>query len=119
MLAFFSCDIALKFNRGIIMKGQIVSQRKRIIKYYLQNEAIQDVLSLVCICMLFLTLIQPIPFVIIYFILNTAKINDGMAKIQEAFSSQGTLSNFLDLIKLILVVFIFAHIIACTWHYVG
>jgi hypothetical protein len=69
--------------------------------------------------MLFLTRIQPIPFVIIYFILNTAKINDGLVKIQEAFSSQGTLSNFLDLIKLILVVFIFAHIIACTWHYVG
>lgn len=46
-------------------------------------------------------------------------MSSNLQKIQELFDFKLIISETISLIKLILVIYFFAHFIACIWHYIG
>lgn len=83
-MAFFTLDIIIKLNKGFINQGDFVKCRKSILTNYLKKEAYADIISLLCLGVLFYIKNQSLFLVFIFIFFNTSKITRGFRKIQES-----------------------------------
>ncbi|KAL4466351.1 hypothetical protein ABPG72_001029 [Tetrahymena utriculariae] len=112
----FSIEILLKFNTGYYQEGQIVMNRKQIIKYYLKWKfwvdlsATSSILANQQVDSMWLDLIQ---FLHIQQMTNLIDFLDDHFQISQRFQT------FFELIKLGLLVVIIAHFCGCVFHLVA
>lgn len=57
--------------------------------------------------------------VLVQFMLNFTKLKKYLNKYEETFVESSVLTEIVNLIKLIIITFYFAHFMACVWYYVG
>ncbi|CAD8090288.1 unnamed protein product [Paramecium sonneborni] len=111
-------DVFMMMNKSLVYQGQILEDRKTIIKQYLKNQFGADLISIFTICCIDnrnYAQDQEIIFIILVLILiyiNQKRIMNILDKIQESFDVQ---QDAFDLIKVLLIIGYFAHISACIW----
>ena len=133
MFMFFIFDIFLNFNTAILDKGELIVDRKKITKHYLSNQFITDTISLIFFfvspgLLLGFDVYQQgnenesrnvfIIFSILFF-LKLINFSHIINRIEGAMFLDESTYNKLSFLKLICIVFLFAHISACVWHYIG
>ncbi|CAD8181804.1 unnamed protein product [Paramecium pentaurelia] len=124
LIYLFGVDLLIKLNRGMIDQGQIVYDRLKIVKHYIIYELYEDAIYLITLT--FVIGSDPITIyffpeiiVLIQFTLNFIKLKKTINKYGEMFAIQSNFTEFVSLSQLIILIFYFAHFMACIWYYVG
>ncbi|CAD8171311.1 unnamed protein product [Paramecium octaurelia] len=117
-------DLIIKLNVGIIDQGQIMKDRLFILLYYIKYELYEDIIYLITLIIIIRE--QPIDtylikeiIVLTQFSLNFFKLKKKIKTYEETLTTQSTLIELANLSQLIIVIFYFAHFMACVWYYVG
>lgn len=130
MLAFFTLDILFSFNLAFYELGALVTDRKRIASEYLCGWCFLDVMATLPLDMLFCAGLtcgngttafigfKLFRFTKVLRLLRLAKLNKIMFMLEDISSSQLIASCFLFL-RLVFMLVIMAHWIACAWIFVG
>ncbi|CAD8120889.1 unnamed protein product [Paramecium sonneborni] len=130
LLSILALDVLVGLNLAFIFKGQIITERKRvIINYFNHKYLIQFMVSFFTVSAQFfipsldsednVTLITQIILCAIFYILRITKINKILAQIQEFFNLNASLNDLVGLMKLLMVIIFIAHICGCIWHGFG
>ncbi|CAD8078528.1 unnamed protein product [Paramecium primaurelia] len=124
LIYLFGVDLLIKLNRGMIDQGQIVYDRLKIVKHYIIYELYEDAIYLITLTFVIgndpLTIyFFPEIIVLIQFTLNFIKLKKTINKYGEMFAIQSNFTEFASLSQLIILIFYFAHFMACIWYYVG
>ncbi|CAD8078529.1 unnamed protein product [Paramecium primaurelia] len=109
-------------NRAILVQGELIVSRKKIIQNYLRFQIVNDLVNFIIWLIMYqgvdniqisqcLSIIQIV--IIIFTVYN--KINNFV----DCLYLNGRLSEILDLIFLIISLYYFIHIIGCLWHYLA
>ncbi|CAD8082487.1 unnamed protein product [Paramecium sonneborni] len=124
LIYLFGVDLLIKLNRGMIDQGQIVYDRLKIIKHYIIYELYEDTIYMITLT--FVIASDPITIyffpeiiVLIQFTLNFIKLKKTINRYGEMFAIQSNFTEFVSLSQLIILIFYFAHFMACIWYYVG
>ncbi|EAS04444.1 cation channel family protein (macronuclear) [Tetrahymena thermophila SB210] len=113
-LAFF-IDIIVKFNTGLFEKGQIVMNRREIVKSYFKGNFLYDVLALIPITQTLLNInyLRPMNLLILLKVQTARRI---LTQIQEMVSQKNNKTqNTLSLLQLLLMICSVCHIFACLF----
>ncbi|KAL4492940.1 hypothetical protein ABPG72_020719 [Tetrahymena utriculariae] len=113
-LAFF-LDIIVKFNTGLFEKGQIVMNRREIVKSYFKGNFLYDVLALIPITQTLLNIgyLRPMNLLILLKVQTARRI---LNQIQEMVSQKNNKTqNALSLLQLLLMICSVCHIFACLF----
>ncbi|KAM3130885.1 hypothetical protein pb186bvf_016997 [Paramecium bursaria] len=118
------CDILLKFNREIIDKGEVINQRYKIIQKYMKTELCFDIIYIISFAyMIFLRINGNFFLVNIFdislFIMNIIKFRHIVKSFQEALNNNIYLTELINLLELLVLVYYVAHYMACIWYHVG
>lgn len=131
----FIVDILISFNTGFYFKGNLVMNRKEVIKNYLKFWFWLDLIASLPYSWFIggvfsssdngssnstsvLKLIRIFRFLKILRLVRLAKLKKIMVKIEDYIASN-TIANFFLFLKLLLWVFFIAHWVACIWFYIG
>jgi len=110
-------------NRAVIISGEMVLQKKKIFQYYIKNLALNDNISLIIWVLVYLDFHKLYIFNEISFIIQITIISFRLIrKIDEYLENlfiKGAVSSLVDLLKLFVSIYFFAHIMACIFHYIG
>ncbi|CAD8082235.1 unnamed protein product [Paramecium sonneborni] len=124
LVYFMIFDLIIKLNVGIIDQGQIMKDRLFILLYYIKYELYEDIIYLITLIIIIRE--QPIDtylikeiIVLTQFSLNFFKLKKKIKTYEETLTTQSTLIELANLSQLIIVIFYFAHFMACVWYYVG
>ncbi|CAD8172446.1 unnamed protein product [Paramecium pentaurelia] len=124
LIYLFIADLLIKLNKGMIDQGQIVYNRFRILKHYIINELYEDAIYLITLTLVIGNDPIAISFfpeiiVLIQFTFNFIKLKKTINRYGEMFAVQSTFTELASLSQLIILIFYFAHFMACIWYYVG
>ncbi|CAD8093113.1 unnamed protein product [Paramecium sonneborni] len=124
LIYLFGLDLLIKLNRGMIDQGQIVYDRLKIVKHYIIYELYEDAIYLITLTFVIgndpITIyFFPEIIVLIQFTLNFIKLKKTINRYGEMFAIQSNFTEFVSLSQLIILIFYFAHFMACIWYYVG
>ncbi|CAD8162998.1 unnamed protein product [Paramecium octaurelia] len=124
LIYFMIFDLIIKLNVAIIDQGQIMKDRLFILLYYIKYELYEDIIYLITLIIIIRE--QPIDtylfkefIVLTQFVLNFIKLKKKIKTYEETLTTQSTLIELANLSQLIIVIFYFAHFMACIWYYVG
>lgn len=124
---FFLCDILVKCNTAVYLKGKLNKDRKEIVKNYLKTSFLKDTISSLSV---FLVLYENIMinlidnfllmnFFRILFFLRTRNFSIIFKELEEMFIINQSVHNILSLFKLIFRIILLSHMFACLWFYIG
>ena len=114
-ITYFSyiIDILINFFTSFYEKGNLITDRYKICKYYLKKGSfISDLITL-------LALELPIEGFSLLFLFRIIKTNELFNRIEKFLFASDTIYNLLSLFKLILNILFLSHIFACIWYYIG
>ncbi|KAL4438146.1 hypothetical protein ABPG74_016925 [Tetrahymena malaccensis] len=120
-LVLIVVDTLVSINTGYFSKGQIVTNRFTILQFYLKNQLIIDVISIVPF---FFTIPQnsysffPSILTLLIFI-KFGDFSKIFKKLEEQFLLKPTTTNIVELLKLLFVLLFVAHLGACVWMFEG
>ncbi|EGR33240.1 hypothetical protein IMG5_058280, partial [Ichthyophthirius multifiliis] len=113
---FFSIDIPIQMITPYYSKGQIVQEKSKIFKKYVQKNFILDFLTSLGFIASFFLQINWINYVIIFKIKRMINI---YREIEQRLNLRYKYSTFLDLTTLVYYIIIVAHICGCHFFLVG
>ncbi|CAD8177571.1 unnamed protein product [Paramecium octaurelia] len=124
LIYLFAADLFIKLNKGMIDQGQIVYDRSKIFKHYIIYELYEDAIYLITLTLVICSDPIAISFfpemiVLIQFTFNFIKLKKTINRYGEMFAVQSTFTELASLSQLIILIFYFAHFMACIWYYVG
>ncbi|CAD8088590.1 unnamed protein product [Paramecium primaurelia] len=116
-------DIIIHLNRPIMIQGEIIFDKLEIIQYYFKGQLLEDLISLTMWFLMYFDFHQiPVTNEIITVILLTIsilKVKRNYENFIESLYLQGAVNQLVDLITLIMMIYFFAHFMACVFHHVG
>ncbi|CAD8175837.1 unnamed protein product [Paramecium pentaurelia] len=116
-------DIIINLNRPIMIQGEIIFDKLEIIQHYFKGQLLEDLISLTMWFLMYFDFNKiPVTNEIIAFILLTItilKVKRNYENFIESLYLQGAVNQLVDLITLILMIYFFAHLMACVFHHVG
>ncbi|CAD8132944.1 unnamed protein product [Paramecium pentaurelia] len=115
-------EILLNFHRSILINGEYVRNRGIITKTYLKGGFIFDFLGFMIWLLQILVNGGESYFEIIVVFQILLIVIRIIRKYQNSTSQiylKEYQTNFLDLLTLMLILYFFAHIVACMWYYIG
>mmetsp|Transcript_25837 Transcript_25837/g.45637 ORF Transcript_25837/g.45637 Transcript_25837/m.45637 type:complete len:677 (-) Transcript_25837:47-2077(-) len=130
MLAFFTLDILISFNLAYYELGALVTDRRRIAINYLSGWCLFDVMATFPFDLLLcsglscakessvLVSLKLFRFTKVLRLMRLAKLNRIIFMLEDISSSQLIASSFLFL-RLVFILIIMAHWLACAWVFVG
>ena len=123
-MVFFFLDIFVNMNTAYYNKGELIYDRRIIIRNYLQKHLFVDLLSLSYIFLKIFLSNGGISFKFdnglgFFFLLRMRNLNRITSRIEEFILLDDTFFNFISLIKLIFGVLLLSHFFACLWHYIS
>ncbi|CAD8178796.1 unnamed protein product [Paramecium pentaurelia] len=124
LIYLFAVDLLIKLNKGMIDQGQIIYDRLRILKHYVIYELYEDAIYLITLTLVIggdpiAISFFPEMIVLIQFTFNFIKLKKTINRYGEMFAIQSTFTELVSLSQLIILIFYFAHFMACIWYYVG
>ncbi|CAD8053888.1 unnamed protein product [Paramecium primaurelia] len=123
IILFLSFDITINLNRAIIDQGEIIEERSTIIKTYVINHVYKNLSSIILWVLCyhqFYQLSVAKEFIFIFQIaILIIQIQNNFQKYTEQLYLKEIASNVKDIISLIILIYYFAHFMACIWHYIG
>ena len=112
----FLIEIFFNFNTSYYSKGELISDKGKIIRHYLKTKFILDLVTI-------------IPFLSGRFIQNKvlqlfllirgAKLKKMIDILEECLELRTFTKGIFDLTKLIFFIFYIAHLFGCLWHYIA
>ncbi|CAD8123179.1 unnamed protein product [Paramecium sonneborni] len=112
----FFIDILLKFNTGIYFRGNLITNRIKIIKHYCQEGLIIDLVLVVPFFIGQLLNFSHLDFVIVLKVFQLSGLFSSLFNRLELTSRQTAI---FDLFKMISLMILVAHFSACIWHILG
>jgi hypothetical protein len=116
----FSLDIIFTFNTGILEKGNIIMERKKIAINYFKKNFLMDQISLFPLIIFFfkINIENKIYIYIIYFqiVLKLFILHDILYRLYFYFSFQKNKKSLMDLLKLMLIIVSVCHVFSLFWH---
>ncbi|CAD8082195.1 unnamed protein product [Paramecium sonneborni] len=116
-------DIIINLNRPIMIQGEIIFDKLEIIQHYFKGQLLEDLISLTMWFLMYFDFNQiPVTNEIIAIILLTItilKVKRNYENFIESLYLQGAVNQLVDLITLIVMIYFFAHLMACVFHHVG
>ncbi|KAM3132212.1 hypothetical protein pb186bvf_015672 [Paramecium bursaria] len=116
-------DALVQLNKGFLSQGEVVFERDRIMYKYLKEYAIEDILMILFWLVYLINLIQISGLREIIYVFQMIGLINRLRKktssIFDQFYFKGQYNDLIDLINMIVIIYFFAHIIACAWHYVA
>jgi CRP-like cAMP-binding protein len=127
--AFFGLDILLNFNLAYYELGALVTTRKAIAKHYISGWFLIDILAtfpieliicgdMVCQGSNLSKSIKLLRFSKMFRLVRLAKLNSIMFTIED-ISSSNLLATVFLVLKLVMILFMMAHWLACFWLFVA
>ncbi|CAD8127591.1 unnamed protein product [Paramecium sonneborni] len=127
-LIYFSLDILLRLNTQIAIQGNIINDRFLILKQYFKNDLILDFLLIFSVIILSTSIpdsedyedvfIATI-FLCLCCLVSYSKLSEQIGKLQQQTHINQIYREYLNLITLLFSISLFAHLLACIWHFVG
>lgn len=114
-LIVFVIDIFLNFNTGIIDRGDLIIDRKKITYLYLKNKFIFDLIGTSPFFISFLN-INSLKYTFVLFLLKWLSLQETFERLTFYLNYQKNLKNIVDLVKLILLLCIICHVFCGFWH---
>ncbi|KAL4480344.1 hypothetical protein ABPG74_020860 [Tetrahymena malaccensis] len=133
-------DILVNMNTGYFEKGQVVKSRVSIVYFYLKNNSVTDIISVIPFIISFYfdpyinqslgdqKLAENKPnwiqhpaykiFLMLFF-LKILSLSQIFRKIEERFNLSKRVTYILQLIKLLFTIILINHLFACLWVYVA
>ncbi|CAD8134480.1 unnamed protein product [Paramecium pentaurelia] len=110
-------DILIKTNKSLLVQGSILENRKLILIYYIRTDLTFDLISIIILFVndsKYSNTIELISLILagIQVYITIKRLRHFLEKLQETFDEY---QNFFELTKVLLIIFIFAHITACIW----
>ncbi|CAD8096172.1 unnamed protein product [Paramecium sonneborni] len=112
----FLLEILIKFNTCIYSKGVLIKNRKRLIKRYLKQEFLIDLVLIIPFFIGRQFDFIYLDLVIILKVFQISKLTNSLFNRLELTQQQTTI---FELIKLIFFILLCAHFSACIWHKLG
>ena len=114
-------DTLLKFNTGYYENGLVITHRKHIIKHYLKNGIIFDMLSYCPIFIQSLTRNSNFSFKVLQILVfcKSKRIQIIINNFKEMISLRGKHDYIISFIILTFEIIFFCHLNACLWHFVA
>ncbi|CAK71158.1 unnamed protein product (macronuclear) [Paramecium tetraurelia] len=123
IILFLCFDIPINLNRAIIDQGEIIEERRTILKTYIINHIYKNISSIILWILCYNQFYQINVAREFIFILQIAiliiQISNNFQKYTEQLYLKEIASNVKDIISLIILIYYFAHYMACIWHYIG
>ncbi|CAD8049826.1 unnamed protein product [Paramecium sonneborni] len=123
IIIFLCFDITINLNRAIIDQGEIIEERKSIIKTYIINHVYKNLSSIILWVLCYYKFYQINIAREFIFLIQIAiliiQISNNFQNYTEQLYLKEITSNSKDIISLIILVYFFAHYMACIWHYIG
>ncbi|KAM3132211.1 hypothetical protein pb186bvf_015671 [Paramecium bursaria] len=122
-LVMLILEIFVSLNKTEIIKGEIIYDRKQILRIYYSLNFYYDLMNVIC-CFIIISGLDQYDVILEIIMLFTflgfmRRITVKMNHYVDYLQSKGNISNLVDLIILILSIYLFSHILACFWHYVS
>ncbi|KAL4481446.1 hypothetical protein ABPG74_007535 [Tetrahymena malaccensis] len=115
----FVLDIIFTFNTGLVEKGIVILDRKKIAITYLKKNFIMDQIALLPLFMFFLNIqLEGIYSWAIYFqiLMKLFVLSDTFSRLTYYLSYQKNMKNIVDLVKLVFIIACVCHIFCLFWH---
>ena len=117
IFSLFIMDMFLNLNTAILDKGELIIDRKAIMRKYISNQFIIDLLSLVYF--IISNEADIYSFISFIFFVRLISVTNVINRIESSLFLDESTYNKISFLKLICTVFLFAHFSACLWHYIG
>ncbi|CAK69455.1 unnamed protein product (macronuclear) [Paramecium tetraurelia] len=127
-LIYFSLDILLRLNTQITIQGNIINDRFSILKYYFKDDLILDFLLIFSVIVLntsipdskdYNDIITATIFLFLCCLVSYVKLSEQIGKLQQQTHINQIYREYLNLVTLLFSISLFAHLLACIWHFVG
>ena len=119
---FYLIDLFLNFHLAYYQNGELITEKNKIIKKYLQRDFYLDLISLLvymlCISQLYTLNSYENYLMWIYFI-KFVKVKQIFHNIEELLVVDENYYHFYSLFILLVRIFIISHLAACIWHLLG
>ena len=112
----FFLDVLIKLNTGIYRNGFFEKDKIEIYKNYFKKHLFYDFLTYFPF---FLNLFTNFSYIKFLFLIRTIKLKKFLWKLDEYLQLEYSMQGFFNLMKLIAMVLILAHIFGCLFHYVA
>ncbi|KAL4465096.1 hypothetical protein ABPG73_022593 [Tetrahymena malaccensis] len=113
----FTIAIFIKLNTGFFKENIIVSNRKKILlNYYYSGGLAIDIITIFSIL---ITQFTKNSYVYLFFLLRLYQIQNSLSKVDTKFSLSQRVPHTFEIIKLIFLVLMLAHMNGCIFNYVA
>ena len=125
ILTFLSCDILMKFNTAYYKKGRLIKQKNDIIKNYIKNNFINDLLTFIPFLISnYITTFHEelselnkfLKYFQIFIFFKLVEVLRQVHLLREVLRLSNKGSAIFQLIELAVSLFLFCHLMACIWH---
>ncbi|KAL4491974.1 hypothetical protein ABPG72_008395 [Tetrahymena utriculariae] len=113
-IVFYFFDCLIQMNIAIFRKGQIITQRKIIIKTFMKEKLIQIILGMIGII-----LSQNWKYCKMLFLIRSLQIPITYREIESKLNIRIKMKNQSELLKLIFFILSVAHLVGCSFRFVG
>ncbi|CAD8097882.1 unnamed protein product [Paramecium primaurelia] len=127
-LIYFSFDILLRLNTQIAIQGNIINDRFSILKQYFKDDLLLDFLLIFSVIILSTSIpdskdyddiITATIFLCLCCLVSYTKLSEQIGKLQQQTHINQINREYVNLITLLFSISLFAHLLACIWHFVG
>lgn len=116
-------DIFIKINSPLIVNGETIYDKTERIKDFLRKSLLEDIIYIFTLTISFFLIVDNIKlqggFCIIIIFISYKKLNQNYESLYEILYLKGQYHYAIDVISLTILIFSYAHVMACIWHYVG
>ncbi|EWS74946.1 cation channel family protein (macronuclear) [Tetrahymena thermophila SB210] len=115
----FVLDILFTFNTGLVEKGNVIFDRKKVAITYLKKYFIMDQIALLPLFLFYLDIqLEGLYSWIVYFLIlmKLFVLSDTFTRLTYYLSYQKNMENIVDLVKLVFIIACVCHIFCLFWH---
>lgn len=107
----------------MIVNGETIFDKTERIKDFLKNRLFEDSLYITTLIVSFFSIFENHQlkgaFCIIIIFKSYKKLNQNYESLSEILYLKGQYHYAIDVMSLTILIFSYAHVMACIWHYVG
>ena len=106
-------DSLVKFNKGYYSEGVLVIKRIKVFKFYLKGKFLFDTVILFVFIMSLQMEIEILKVIMLFRCLDIIKL---YSELDERLRIRRKMGGIAELIELVMLIMVMAHLISCMWH---